>query len=933
MAMTGEQAYALAKGYVNQTLQGAGALKGKDGESAYQIALDNGFVGSQTDWLESLKGERGDSGTDGLNGKDGLNGFSPIIVPDADNSDSVYKLDVTTADGTFKTENLKGEQGIQGIRGEQGEAGATGQQGVQGIQGEKGADGYPFLIYKEYETIEEFKASDFPQIGLMFMVKTQDESNAFPVYRYTGEEDAPYSYITGLSAGEAIKGEKGDKGDTGEQGVAGVNGKDGTTYAPTIGTVHAGETASASVVINEDTKEAEFSFVLPKGDKGDIGETGEKGDKGDVGASGKDGADGKTYKPVIGNVQDGEEAQASVDVDESKLEARFNFTLPRGKQGERGEDGRSVTSIRTDDDNNVWVTFSDGKEENIGTLSVDVQADFLTEGGFGKLRYYNGHFQYFDGNNWIDTSVTPDNVYIMNMMPQPMQWIMGVYDHKIGHYKLKWIEPKDTVIEGQVAVVVESIMLRRKKDSAPISENDGELVTIINRADFGGHENAWYIDETFTPAIDNVWYYKAFPVSTTGFYNASPLNETIGIKAKDYELYGFKIDQNESDPASMITYIEDNTQFRSAYMNYDTDRFNYADWNVDDVFFMNVKPCMLKYDGTVAYYLNPNDYLLKENGELSDISDVNFGGNAMVQFPKTYWKIVDNGNNTANIYISDKQIDEGYHCWSHINANGNEIDYCYMPMYNGSLHNGVLRSLSNQTPMHSQTAQAEINYALANNAQGGVENIWYTEVYSDRQLVSFLLLLIGKSTDTQTVFGQGYHTGGTAASSIRPSGQMNRKGFFWGSADNSTVGVKVFGMEHWWGNQWRRIAGWILDHAIQKVKLTYGPQDGSETDGYNLGGEGYIEIPNATPSGTSGGYISTMVFAENGILPKVASGSQTTKFTDGLWYDTEKVSYVGVGGASNYGFCVGSLCTYLSNAASVSGWGINASLSCKPLAS
>lgn len=31
-------------------------LQGKDGKSAYQIALDNGFVGTEEEWLESLKG-------------------------------------------------------------------------------------------------------------------------------------------------------------------------------------------------------------------------------------------------------------------------------------------------------------------------------------------------------------------------------------------------------------------------------------------------------------------------------------------------------------------------------------------------------------------------------------------------------------------------------------------------------------------------------------------------------------------------------------------------------------------------------------------------------------------------------------------------------------------------------------------------------------
>ena len=51
--------------------------KGEDGKSAYQIAVDEGFDGSEADWLASLKGADGRNGIDGINGtngKDGTNG-------------------------------------------------------------------------------------------------------------------------------------------------------------------------------------------------------------------------------------------------------------------------------------------------------------------------------------------------------------------------------------------------------------------------------------------------------------------------------------------------------------------------------------------------------------------------------------------------------------------------------------------------------------------------------------------------------------------------------------------------------------------------------------------------------------------------------------------------------------------------------------------
>lgn len=229
----------------------------------------------------------------------------------------------------------------------------------------------------------------------------------------------------------------------------------------------------------------------------------------------------KTYKPVIGSVESGEEANVTVDIDEDKLEAKFNFILPKGK------DGRSVKEFITEN-NNIYVTFSDGKKELIGQLNIDIQEDFLTEGGFGKLRYYQNRFQYYneETQDWVDTIVTPDNIYVVNMTPLPMRSIVGRYFHDIGHYKLKWAESPDTVIDGQVMCVVDKVIIRRKKDSAPTDINDGDLVIEIPRRQFGAYKTKWFVDETVSPDYGDTYYYKAFPVSaTTQIYSNSTMNE------------------------------------------------------------------------------------------------------------------------------------------------------------------------------------------------------------------------------------------------------------------------------------------------------------------------------------------------------------------------------------------------------------------------
>ncbi len=456
-------------------------------------------------------------------------------------------------------------------------------------------------------------------------------------------------------------------------------------------------------------------------------------------------------------------------------------------------------------------------------------------------------------------------------------------DTAFGHYKLMYEEPADTIIDGQVSCVVEKVVIRRKQNEEPKDENDGILVKEISRSGFGAHKSTWYYDESFSPETGEKWFYKAFPVSTTGFCNKSSENSTGGMPAKDYYLFGFQIDQNESDPDRMITYIEDNHKFRQAHMDSTTDMFDY-------------------------------------------------GGNAMIGFPKTYWKIVDNEDNTANIYICNKKLDDTFHCWSHLDRNGREIDYCYMPIYNGIYDGTKMRSMSDSNILISfNTARNEVHLAELNNQQE--DKIWYTEVFSDRMLINLLLLLIGKSTNTRAVFGNGNNNSfvSTSNTGVKATGTMNTKGLFWGNTDNIT-GVKVFGMEHWWGNMWRRIAGYINDRGIQKIKLTYGQEDGSTVDGYNFDGNGYIALHHATPTGTNGGYLSKMQFNENGLIPLNATGSLTTYYTDVFYFENSQVNYSLVGNCTADPLRASAFLCSLMCVADYSEWYIGASLSCKPLA-
>ena len=114
--------------------------------------------------------------------------------------------------------------------------------------------------------------------------------------------------------------------------------------------------------------------------------------------------------------------------------------------------------------------------------------------------------------------------------------------------------------------------------------------------------------------------------------------------------------------------------------------------------------------------------------------------------------------------------------------------------------------------------------------------------------------------------------------------------------------------------------------------MTYGQFDGSTTDGYNTTGSGYISIGGATPSGTSSGYISKMLITDNGLIPTIASGSATTYYCDGFWFDNSLVGCAVVGGDTEFFTRIGALSSSLNYAYSVAIWCFGAAISCKPLA-
>lgn len=553
--------------------------------------------------------------------------------------------------------------------------------------------------------------------------------------------------------------------------------------------------------------------------------------------------------------------------------------------------------------------------------------------------------------------------------------------------------------------------------------NDGKVWTIYDEDDpLYGDVNAYktylaqlYADGTplevayplatpevidLTPTeIDMLLGYNTISTNGTTLSLVYQPNNVLGVaekytddKVKDYIskrdsqiVYGFHIDGNESDPEAKVTYLADAIGMTPAHMDYEKGVFDYGSWK--DAFFMP-KLVMLKQDGTVDCYLDPNDDSKKLDGTDShawhlgivetsttaaiahavddyfvlgdklyqttsaiaigdtiaeginciEITGVNVHDNVMIEWgqrgKKIWSKIVPSADHeSCDVFISDSQVDDGYNDFAFHNKNGVSMDHFYTPAYNGSLVNDVLRSLPDMKAMNSKTATQERTYAQANGS-----DMWDMEKKVDIDLINSLLVLMGRSTNTQAVFGEGLHTGGTSQidNNFR-TGVHSTKGMFYGTNSgtiaNGSYGnaVKVFFMENWWGFQWRRYLGHLLVSGIQKVKLTYGTEDGSTAEGFDFTGSNYITI-GATPSGTSGGYISKMYFAKQGAFSRVASGTATTQYCDGQWYSSLYTRVPLRGGNSYNGSSVGAFSMALDGEAKDVRWFLGAALSCKPLA-
>ena len=389
--------------------------KVKNGLSAYELAVEQGYKGDLNDWLKSLDGksafeiakENGYSGTEKEWNKAVANVSKQnksVITNAGFNKNGDFIL--TLLDGTdvnvSNVSNSKGKDGKNGTNGKNGKNGANGKDGRSIKLASVNSEGQLVITYSDGSSVNLDKLVGINGIDGKDGTDGKDGVGINTV-NITGDGKLNITLTNGTTLnlgtikGEkgdkgdtGVQGEKGDKGDTGEQGIQGVAGKDGKDgingINGTDGVDGKDGVGIANILINT-SGELELTFSdgqqinlgNVKGSKGDKGEKGDTGEQGIQGIAGKDGKDGiNGTNGVDGkdgtNGKDGTDGQDGVGIANVTVsnEGALSVTLTNGTVLDlgniKGANGIGISKSEVNASGELVLTYTDGTVKNLGNV-------------------------------------------------------------------------------------------------------------------------------------------------------------------------------------------------------------------------------------------------------------------------------------------------------------------------------------------------------------------------------------------------------------------------------------------------------------------------------------------------------------------------------------------------------------------------------------
>lgn len=358
-----------------------------------------------------------------------------------------------------------------------------------------------------------------------------------------------------------------------------------------------------------------------------------------------------------------------------------------------------------------------------------------------------------------------------------------------------------------------------------------------------------------------------------------------------------------------------------------------------------MRRCVLRDDGTVAYYLDPHDSTLKADGSPANL--VGTDGQVMVEVPKCWVRFSKLFNGDVKREISEYQrsgfvlhpafvkagtgwqYDPEVKMWHCTNIT-EERDVTHVGAYQASVYdtsatqyidglnlnnndsrvdyaNDILASVSGRYPMVGVT-RAQMRQLASNRGAG-----WHQWTFWQWNLIKLLFFVEYGGFDGQALLAAGNNNvssgypGSSSNQSDSPhsvAGKSNIIGNGSGGVDSTsrdTAWMSYRGIENFWGNAWQFVDGFNVNDWIWYISNDPSTFADDTTTGYNQLGE-------AAPS--SNGYVRNVQHETLGDVPSDSGGNSSTAFADHYWQNSGWRMAL-VGGDAAYGANGGPSCVYV----------------------
>ena len=494
-----------------------------------------------------------------------------------------------------------------------------------------------------------------------------------------------------------------------------------------------------------------------------------------------------------------------------------------------------------------------------------------TEEGVHGIRWFNDKLEFFDGSDWIEIETGGGGVPPSNVINPSI--IVGN-----SQLTIKWDDPEDTVVDGQLISTWAGTKLVRKVGSYPTNEKDG--IVLVDNKVRGAYSSTGFVDSGLTNGV--TYYYQLFPYSDQGAVNRNEANR-LSATPQPYKIYGVEIDLTNSNPETAVTYTDDAVGMTAGSSAWDS-----------MAIFKDIKPCVLK-NGVVQYYLDPDDFTKKVDGSAADITSGN-DGDVMIEIPKIGFSISTVGN-ILTVKVTDNPNNPNFKYYAHSRAAEGDRSKLYIGAYLGWNDGSKLRSLSGKIPTANQKIGTFRIQAQANGT--GYDLVSFYPL----TLLQCLYLIKYKNLDSQTALGRGYVDENSDSAN---TGGTNQKGMFFGETTGKQQ-MKFFGIEDFWGNCRWWIDGLFSD-ANRNIKTAF--------QNFNDTGNGYVDRGQGATSNI-GDYMSKpQGTSQTGFIAKEVSGSASTYFCDHADLSASRLPTFG--GAWNSASAAGAFCLFVNGPASYS---------------